>query len=340
MIHWQRQCFTYHPVIGRWYIPNLRARIPHERGSYWVRTNSLGMRADREYSQQKPPGRCRLVLLGDSFAAADGVNNEERFSDLLEQTHPGLEVLNFSLPNSGTDQQLLVYQTFAKAFETDAYLFAPLIENIGRNKGRYRPATDRVSGAVYYVSKPYYTLDAGGLTLHHQPVPRQCILAQDAPANVTKYVDFTGPHYRLRQFINRRLPFLKQPLQRWLKHHPYPDYLSSDRPGWRLMRAILEQLVSDVARKRPVFIVPLPTYHYIETDLPPIYLERFREVEAEAGGVYVLDILPYFHRLSAPERRACRFQHDVHYTPQAHRVVTTAISREIARRLPDFWDIH
>ena len=98
MAVWQRQFLEYHPVVGLWYVPNLRVRIPHEGGSYALATNSVGMRANREYSRSSERSAVRILLLGDSFSAGDGVNNEDRFSDVLERQHPGLEVLNFGLP--------------------------------------------------------------------------------------------------------------------------------------------------------------------------------------------------------------------------------------------------
>ena len=338
MVNWQRQCFSYHPIIGRWFIPRLNALIPHERGSYRVRTNSLGMRANREYNHQKPSGIRRLILLGNSYTAGDGVNNEERFSDLIEKSDSSLEVLNFGLPNSGTDQQYLVYKTLAKEFETDAYIFTPLIENIGRNKCRYRLATDRMTGEVYHVPKPYYKLD-NNLVLHHQPVPRKQILTRIAPLDVIRHTDFVGKKYQLRSFINKYLPFLKPHLLRWIKRHPYPDYINPDQMGWKLMSAILQQFIKYADVGKPIFIIPLPTYHYIESNLPPIYLKRFREIESKLEDVYVCDLLPYFHRLSLKDRRACRFQHDVHYSPYGHQIVADAIYQEIERKLPNFWNI-
>ena len=53
-------------------------------GLEW-RTNSMGMR-DREYSQRKPPGTFRVALVGDSIGAGWGVNAEDRFESILEET--------------------------------------------------------------------------------------------------------------------------------------------------------------------------------------------------------------------------------------------------------------
>src|SRR5262249_12518020 len=47
------------------------ASVTHDGVEY--RTNSDGMRDDREYSVEKPPGYRRLVFLGDSFTFGSGV---------------------------------------------------------------------------------------------------------------------------------------------------------------------------------------------------------------------------------------------------------------------------
>src|ERR1035441_4062657 len=104
-----RQIFQYHPVIGYHYIPALRARVLHEVGGYMVRTNATGFRSRHEFLEVKHPGAKRILLFGDSFTAGDGVSNNNRYSDLLETLVPGLEVFNYGIPGTGTDQQYLAY---------------------------------------------------------------------------------------------------------------------------------------------------------------------------------------------------------------------------------------
>ena len=45
-----RQIFCYNEKIGHLYIPNLNARIIHETGGYFVKTNSQGFRADFDFT--------------------------------------------------------------------------------------------------------------------------------------------------------------------------------------------------------------------------------------------------------------------------------------------------
>ena len=109
-----RQLFQHHPVTGYYFVPGLRARIIHEAGGYIVQTNSAGFRSKHEFRTAKDRGTKRILLFGDSFTAGDGVSNADRYSDLLETLAPGLEVFNYAIPGTGTDQQYLAYREFAQ----------------------------------------------------------------------------------------------------------------------------------------------------------------------------------------------------------------------------------
>ena len=78
-----RMVVRYHPEIGHLYVPNLKARIPHERGGYYVRTNALGFRSDHEFT--KDSDKPRILVFGDSYTAGDGCNNHERYTHLLTE---------------------------------------------------------------------------------------------------------------------------------------------------------------------------------------------------------------------------------------------------------------
>tara|TARA_Y100000294_G_C8532903_1_gene327790 strand:- start:1140 stop:1433 length:294 start_codon:yes stop_codon:yes gene_type:complete len=48
-----RQIFCYNENIGHLFVPNINARVIHETGGYYVRTNSLGFRSDVEFKEKK-----------------------------------------------------------------------------------------------------------------------------------------------------------------------------------------------------------------------------------------------------------------------------------------------
>ena len=325
-----RQFTQYHPIIGYTFIPNVRVRVPHERGACTVQTNSDGLRASRDYSYRKPPAVFRILLFGDSFTAGDGVNNDERFGDLLEKSLPDAEVINFGLPGSGTDQQYLLYEQKGCRYECDLLLVCPLVENIRRNMAMFRPSVERISSEVFWVPKPMYELENGGLKLYNVPVPRERFRTDQVPPGMRELFDRGGRFPRLREFVNSRLYPLKPIIQRVARYQPTPEYNAPDSPAWQLMAAIMRRFVTESACNYVVF-APLPLYQMIENPGLANYIELFNALE-DRPRVHVLDVLPYFLRLSASERRRCRYKRDPHHSPLGHQVVAEAIRCELADR--------
>src|SRR5215212_10148414 len=123
MTQW-RSVTQHHPAIGYTFIPGVKARVrlPNEETAYLVRANARGFRCDHEFVAEKRGGTRRALLFGDSFTAGDGVSNGKRYGDLLEQLIDGLEVYNFGLPGTETDQQYLAYQELAVGLEHDVLI--------------------------------------------------------------------------------------------------------------------------------------------------------------------------------------------------------------------------
>lgn len=319
-----RMILQYHEVFGQWYVPNLRAYVPHERGFFVVRTNARGMRSSRDHPLSAPPGRRRLLLFGDSFTAGEGVSNDERFSDLLEGMGDAPEVLNFGLSGSGPDQQLLILEEAGERFDADAVLFCPSVENIRRVLMRSWPELDGPTGHLILVPKPYFSLaDGGKLERQNVPVPRERPAVEAIPDRRLGL--------RLRRLLRPMLGPWATAAVRASGYQPYPQYRSASDPAWLLMRAILARMI-EVAGPRRVVVAPLPLYHHIEGMATPVYLQRFRELAREHPGIELIDLLPYFQALPYRERRRCRYRHDPHYTPLAHRVVASALTAELSRR--------
>ena len=121
-----RQLFQYHPVIGYQFIPGLKVRVPHESGGYLVQCNAQGFRASQNFEVPGNKDGLRILIFGDSFTAGDGVSNKYRYSDLLSlRLDVPVEVYNFGLSETGTDQQYLIYQEFAREIEADLIVVSP-----------------------------------------------------------------------------------------------------------------------------------------------------------------------------------------------------------------------
>lgn len=323
-----RQFYEYHPVIGYRFTPNLKTRVPHEGGGYLMQVNETGFRSNRPFLPARTPGRKRLLVFGDSFTAGDSVANAQRFTDLLEARIPDLEVYNFGLPNSGTDQHHLIWREYGRQIEHDLVLIVVYVENIRRITAAYRLLQDE-RGVPRIYAKPYYQLKDGRLDLHHVPVPPEPLGEDQMPAAQQGRVDRSGRFYHLRRLVNAL--GLRDLAQKLSRYQPVPGFNRPDHPDWLLMRAILTAWVREL--DTPVVLMPLPMDQHLlgQSDARP-YQARFRELAADLGAT-LHDPLPDQQRHSLDQRRSFRWEHDVHYTPLGNQVVADSLAPAIARLL-------
>jgi carbamoyltransferase len=332
----------HHPTIGHLYVPNLSARIPHEAGGYYVRTNSLGFRSNIEFSKEHD-GRPRILFFGDSYTAGDGCNNEERFPERLGQ---GLdvEVYNYGLSGSGTDQQLLIFEQFASEIKADLIVWCVCVENIERIKTPYRPSIDRVSGQRMLVPKPYFTLQGNELCLKNVPVPLQRPLAETRvnefhkSNNGSQWIHSSIDWYRttpwlsnVRDFVQPRFLKVRGEALRHMGFQPHSDYESTRSEGWQLMRAILERLIAG-AGSVPVLIVPIPTYFFYLYKVKALYQALFESMVTAGKNVHVADVTGPLSQMPWKTRRQLCFEHDTHFSPFGHQEIAGLLKQEVQKR--------
>jgi lysophospholipase L1-like esterase len=315
-----RQLFEYHPLLGYRFVPNLKARVPHESGGYLVQVNEQGFRSNKNFASTRTDDKRRVLLFGDSFTAGDGVSNNKRYSDVLEDSATDLEVYNYGLSGTGTDQQYLIWRECTREVEHDVVVISVLVENIRRNVSRYRRYAD-LSGVERAYGKPYFSLDGDALTLHHVPAPRDPFREEDLPADERAAVDRGGRFSLLRQVVTA--VGAKDMVQRLTRYQPVPEYDTAQTPAWCLMRAILAQWIRAISK--PVIVMPIPLYQHIEdtSDAAP-YQARFKELCADMGCI-LHDPLPDLLRYTPEQRRAFRFEHDIHPTASGHAALAASL---------------
>lgn len=291
--------------VGWWTKPHLDCIELAER-SVRFRTNSLGFRSAREFGP-KPEGIMRIAVLGDSFTFGALVTGEETYASLLERAVPMAETVNFGLGGGGPDQLLVALRYKGMTLQLDALIVAPSVENIERVLMTERDGRP----------KPYFTLGAGGLELHNRPVPRR----EFPSVRAVGPMGSGGPVLGRSALWQLVLAGLRPVTLQLGVYRPYAAEYGG--PAGTL----LEQILTGFRRESgdvPILFAPLPTYHYIEYDIPADYEPVFRRAAASVRGVYV-DVLPAFKRLPRDQRRAMRFRFDQHYTPAAHRVVAEVL---------------
>ena len=117
---------SFHPTLGYVVAPSVRRAD--------IRTNSAGMRAEREYALARTPGVPRLLLVGDSYTFGWEVSNEHAWAEVLNREYlPDWEVLNFGVPGYGTDQALLAYETLGAPYQPDVVVLGFFVRDFFRN---------------------------------------------------------------------------------------------------------------------------------------------------------------------------------------------------------------
>src|SRR5881409_2087474 len=100
----------YDPLLGWKMKPNVEERVSFvDVENVPVRANSLGFR-DKEFKSAKDPNRVSIAFLGDSMTWGLGVNESDRFTDVIAANDRHFETLNFGMPGFGNDQELLVWR--------------------------------------------------------------------------------------------------------------------------------------------------------------------------------------------------------------------------------------
>lgn len=319
----------HHPRLGYEYVPGYDAELARPRGgTYRLRINLQGIRSDREYATAKPTGvKWRVLVFGDSFAAGQYLANSERFSELLERRHPGLEVINFGLEGTGTDQQLLLYEYVCQQFEHDAVALFPFLQNIRRNLVDSRAAIDPQTGQAVLIPKPRFVLRDGQLELTNVPVPTD---RQPAPQGLGADDRLTpGRSWKRLASCLPGANWLKMQVARLWPWEPFPEYSHPDSPAWRLMAAILERFITQAGGK-PFLLVPVFYVSYVRQNMARHYWARFQSVASRHSQVRLVDLLPAFKTLGSAAESAFFEPEDCHWSPVGHVLVADVLSRELA----------
>jgi carbamoyltransferase len=258
-------------------------------------------------------------LFGDSFTAGDGVSNGKRYGDILENTIPDLEVYNFGLPATGTDQQYLTYQEFAGGIDHDLMVIAVFLENIRRVISHYRYFKNEKGETALY-SKPYFELDQGKLQLKNAPVQKLPIKNTDLPSSDKNSIYRSTSYPIISKFAEKI--GVKKFVQKYTRYQPSPEYNRPDHPAWILMKAILENWICN--HPKPVLLMVIPQDHYIRgLANPSSYQARFKEI-AYLTKCTFFDPLPDLMKYPLEERESFRLQ-DFHYSEKGHMALAKSM---------------
>jgi len=153
--------WKYDPLLGWAHEPGQEGIFETPQFRTFVRINENGLR-DRQHSYERQNDIERILVLGDSFAWGYGVEETERFSQLLEESLE-VEVINAGVSGYSTDQELLWYRNEGIKYETDLVILEIAGNDVGDNDRQ-------LVSTIYY--KPKFVLEEGQLVPKGYPVPK------------------------------------------------------------------------------------------------------------------------------------------------------------------------
>lgn len=119
------------------YVANTVNRVELEKGiQVYMKSNSEGFRTE-EITPQKGENVHRIALLGDSSTFGWGVNQDERFSKLLEdklntvQSAIRYEIINLGIPGYATEHGIATFEHYALKYSPNT-----MILSFGANDGK------------------------------------------------------------------------------------------------------------------------------------------------------------------------------------------------------------
>lgn len=168
----QTRGYALRPGVEGWF---------QREGQAYIRINSDGLR-DHEHSMTKPQNVVRIAVLGDSYAEAFPVAQEDAFWSVMERKlqecdafqGKQVEVLNFGVSGYGTAQELLTLREHVWKYSPDIVMLALTTNNDVIDNSRVLKKTDKI---------PYFVYNDNQLTLDDSFKNSRAFLSQQSPIN-------------------------------------------------------------------------------------------------------------------------------------------------------------
>jgi lysophospholipase L1-like esterase len=296
------QFWKYDSLMGWAHQPGQEGIFETPQFRTVVRINEKGLR-DRPHSYERQNNLERILVLGDSFAWGYGVEESERFSQLLEKSLD-VEVINAGVSGYSTDQELLWYRREGIKYQTDLIILELAGNDVGDNERE-------LVSTIYY--KPRFMLEDGQLVPTGYPVPKT------SPQG--RYVYSLSQRSALAYFLVQRY-FDLLSLYNKIKVNSHANSLASnisaEKEDFKLTRALIEEIRNIAASRKAKFMI-VATDRWWDSPSGETYKDFINTLRNE--GFLVLDVesMPGFD----PE--VMLIPDDGHWNQAGHKFVAKEI---------------
>jgi hypothetical protein len=294
--------------------PSYRGTFEDPEFVMQITHDSHGFRGP-EVPAEKPPGRTRVLVLGDSMTYGIGVDDDETFSARLGALDPRLEVVNAGVNGYGTHQELLLLQEVGLPLRPDVVVVCVFFNDIGNSYHRREIGYSLRDGVLVYEPSPALA------------TPKR----RRAP----------GPlrHSYAYRLLSDRLRALKYGLRQAAgARDAQEDLLNNDmsEPAWALHLALLDELVRvATAGGAKVLVVALPESAEIVPESHvaglPAEVRIYPRLAAwgAARAVPVLDLAPALREAAARGQGGLFYPIDRHLVPEGHAAIAPVLAKAL-----------
>ncbi len=324
------------PIIG--YAPRERAVSTNA----WWQSNNLGARARTDTATEVPPGRTRVLVFGDSFAAGSRVPQEAAWPAVLEAAHPELEVVSLGVDGYGAGQSLLRYRVIGGrvAHQVVVLTLSPRAD-FWRDVNTLRA----LAGWRSYTVMPRFVLEDGRLRLVPSPYDPPAAIYADNRAgpsprlhdHLRRYDRFYVPWmYREPHGLVARSLLLRLALARWhtvLVRREHAAALDPDGEAVVVTARIAATMRHEAAARGARFLlVVIPGERdlgWLRRSAPARAQWRATVAALRSAAQPCLDLADEL--LAAPSDQLDRGADGTHHGPRANRIIAAALERAFAR---------
>tara|TARA_Y100000588_G_C14272284_1_gene932831 strand:- start:2733 stop:3746 length:1014 start_codon:yes stop_codon:yes gene_type:complete len=324
IVKMHRMLYRYHSVFGHSYVPNQKVRIPNAEGAYIIKTNGQSFRSDSDYVIKKSESK-RFIFLGDSHTAGDGsVSNDDRFTNIIQNSSSDVECYNFACGGYGIDQQVLVYEYLAKKYEHDLVCFSFHVKD---DIGRFNPKIDtfsRLSNQILSISKPYYSLEEKQFS--NIPVPHSVIKSLEGKKS--QEPNTVSSISKIKQFIrsiaydDENPKYIRDYCSYLLKFYSRMKLESPRSHEYRAIRDLIHRLII-LCEDKPLILSPLVDPRSLYSN--PDYRKLYRHFTSNFSNVYYIDLVKDLKSRSRNYRWNLLNKFTFHYNLEGQKYVSNLI---------------
>ena len=202
------------------------------------RLNAQGFRSPVDFDPDDP--RKKIVLVGDSFTFATGVNYEDTFGALLEERLGDVVVWNMAMPGFALDQVWLTVRHYALPLQPDLIVVGLFPADFARSLEAFRQGEG--------FNKPTFHLVEGTLTRRGP---------EDRPPAVARFLEKRSRIWHLGRRAMAAAGY-RWPVGQW----------------WHINASILDKIRYDCAAQgTPVLFVYLPSENWRSFPMLKAYME-------------------------------------------------------------------